>query len=1186
MSQVSIGAPLAPTGSNWSAWYQSESLIVNPGTTRTVTLDFSIIAGFPASFNNGGSTGMSPFTVEIRYFNGTEFITESVPFAPSDIEQPHTITIREGSSTISIRANTGPGVALAQEIEVSNAQDIDFGLPNSEGLLELGGNDDYADWVDDILDNLGNPLEALRGGLPDWVQDALDDFGSSERIGTPLVLDLDGDGIELAALNGTGSVYWDIDLDGFAEATGWTTGGDGLLAIDTNEDGVINDHSELFGDQNGSSNGFTALAAYDSNTDGYITSADTQFTDLLVWVDGNADGYSQNTELHTLTTLGITSINLAYSNVNYAISGNQIKQESTFTINGNTRTIVDAWLAYDNANTVYTEDYTLDARTLFLPSLRGYGGLPDLHIAMSLDEDLLEMVQEIATEDAESILSDTIYLKNRLEDILLQWAGVEGVNPTSRGAYVDARHLEFLEKMFGHEWLNFMSNANPDNPQGLAIEKQFDHVFAQLSAHVLMQTDAKLIFDENAAYNIVTGNAENIDISYMWFSSEYSSLTNTNSTNDTYFYNDGDGNDVIYESGGADRLVFGSDIAVEDVRLWKTGNDLFLYVGASSILLYNQFYANYLVENLVWADGTVLDLSGGVTFTGTSSAETVEGTANGDTLQGLAGNDTLQAYQGNDTLIGGGGDDGLYGNTGDDTYLWTIGDGNDTIYEGGTGTDKIAFGAGIDVEDVRLWKNGQDLFLYVGASSIRIAEHFNSNLQYRIEGAEFADSTVVGLTSNLTFTGTSSAEAVEGTANADTLKGLAGNDTLQAYQGNDTLIGGAGDDGLYGHLGDDTYVWNTGDGNDTIYEGGTGNDKILFGAGIEVEDVRLWINGQDLILYVGGNSITVSSHFNSNLQYRVESAVFADSAVVNLASNLTFTGTSSAETVYGTANADTLYGLAGNDSLMANQGNDTLIGGTGDDGLYGSAGDDAYVWNSGDGNDTIYDSGSGTDKIVFGAGIDVEDVRFWKSGNALILYVGSETIYVDNHYNGTQYRLETAEFANSTTLDLVNNLSLTGTSAGENVDGSANADQLYGLGGNDYLYGYNGNDALYGGAGTDTLNGGGGVDTFAWKSADIDGSLDTISDFSKSAGEKIDVSDVLDVAGYDPLTDVLTNFLQITEGASSTTFWIDTTGTGTFNSTADFAVLTGVTDILAGGNGSTSTLTDLQNLISNGTLVA
>lgn len=258
--------------------------------------------------------------------------------------------------------------------------DVFFGYPAIENFI---------DTPQDVLEQFGRGMWTLGqagGGLKNigvWIPYVLEPFDLSKLWASPLVLDLDGDGVELAALNGTGSVYWDIDVDGMGEASGWVTGGDGLLCVDLNEDGVINDHAELFGDQTGAANGFAALAAYDSNSDGYITSADTNWDKLLVWVDENADGRSQASELHTLDDLNITSIDLDYDDVNYTISGNEIKQASTFTIDGNTRDIVDAWFAYDNVNTVYTGDFTLDPRVLFLPTLRGYGNLPDLHIAMS-----------------------------------------------------------------------------------------------------------------------------------------------------------------------------------------------------------------------------------------------------------------------------------------------------------------------------------------------------------------------------------------------------------------------------------------------------------------------------------------------------------------------------------------------------------------------------------------------------------------------------------------------------------------------------------------------------------------------------------------------------------------------------------------------------------------------------------
>ncbi|MGH1378993.1 MAG: DUF6973 domain-containing protein, partial [Alphaproteobacteria bacterium] len=287
--------------------------------------------------------------------------------------------------------------------------------------------------------------------LPQWIDDLLDDWGVAKAEGSPLVLDLDGNGIDLASVLGTDAVYWDIDQDGFAEKSGWISGGDGLLAIDLNSDGVINNHGELFGTD--TTDGFTILSAYDTNTDGSIDVNDSQFSDLLVWVDANADGYSQSNELFSLTDLGITSINLNANLVDYYISDNHITHESTFTINGQTQAIVDAWFAYDNVNSHYQEDYTIDARTLFLPTLRGFGDVKDLHVAMSMDETLLLMVQEVATADVATLFDPAFDLSSKFEDILFRWAGVEAVDPDGRGIYVDGQELAFLESFFGETYL-------------------------------------------------------------------------------------------------------------------------------------------------------------------------------------------------------------------------------------------------------------------------------------------------------------------------------------------------------------------------------------------------------------------------------------------------------------------------------------------------------------------------------------------------------------------------------------------------------------------------------------------------------------------------------------------------------------------------------------------------------------
>lgn len=84
--------------------------------------------------------------------------------------------------------------------------------------------------------------------------------------------------------------FFDLDADGKKEEISFAGKGSGFLALDKNEDGTINDGSELFGTQSG--DGFKDLARYDEDGNGWIDENDSIFSRLKVWTkDSEGNDY-------------------------------------------------------------------------------------------------------------------------------------------------------------------------------------------------------------------------------------------------------------------------------------------------------------------------------------------------------------------------------------------------------------------------------------------------------------------------------------------------------------------------------------------------------------------------------------------------------------------------------------------------------------------------------------------------------------------------------------------------------------------------------------------------------------------------------------------------------------------------------------------------------------------------------
>ena len=129
--------------------------------------------------------------------------------------------------------------------------------------------------------------------------------------GKPVVLDLDGDGVELIELDDSAAFY-DIHGTGYRQHLSWAAADDGILAYDRDEDGVIAERGEISFVEylEGARTDLEGLRHFDTNGDGVLDAADAQWGKFRVWQDADGDGVSDEGELRTLEEAGIRSISL------------------------------------------------------------------------------------------------------------------------------------------------------------------------------------------------------------------------------------------------------------------------------------------------------------------------------------------------------------------------------------------------------------------------------------------------------------------------------------------------------------------------------------------------------------------------------------------------------------------------------------------------------------------------------------------------------------------------------------------------------------------------------------------------------------------------------------------------------------------------------------------------------------
>ena len=881
----------------------------------------------------------------------------------------------------------------------------------------------------------------------------------------PLILDLDGDGLEITPLSK--GVLFDANGDTIKTGTAWAAADDGMLVWDRNGNGLIDSGAELFGDETvltsgpnagkKAANGFVALAELDSNADGKFDLSDAQYATLRVWRDLNQDGISQAGELKSLADTGVKSINLTSAASNASYPDAILAQSGSYTRADDSSGQAGSFILAQNNFVRQFAPIAISAQAKAVANIGGSGWVRDLQAAATQSPELIGLFNQVkhaTTRDG---------YQHAVGALMQAWGNDSGYNSASKQALAEGYGLILSDPLDDQErgWMDVAIKA------GVAERSAFRTTLSgtELSKFDAMRERMVGGLERVQAYEAFTG--------YTFLDWAQVKGDALNWDQFQRLFNSGGGRipviveiemslrEIMFQNRNATVSSQGGYIRVT-IPVPTNGTP---QVDSLWARLLDDAQANLLPVMRLNSYVDQIDLR--ISEAGT----TFDFTRMNASLAALA---STNAYEGAALLL----------------------------------DFNKAFGASF----APLGWNGADQIVALAlraATEPAVAQAF-ADVGYNVmTGAASA-----GTAGRDIYAGDSAGNTFQAALGADILDGKGGNDTLYGGAGDDLLIGGTGNDVLNGGSGNNVYVFGAGDGQDMIeasYDTAAAKASIVqFRAGISASSVAVKRSGSDLILSVAGSSDTITVQYffysdsPSNTYNPVQEVRFADGTRWS-AQELTrqaMVGTGAADQLRGAVGADLLLGGAGADTLYGMAGNDVLDGGAGNDYLQGDAGADIYRFTRGCGQDVINNyeaiegNGNGAkpvDAIVFGPGIAPGDIvltRNWYGDLTLSIAGGSDSVTISNYFSNdgaTSYAVDEIRFADNTVWRVaeVKARALLANEAGSTLFGFESDDVIAGAVGNDVVYarsgndsvdGNGGNDGLYGEAGNDVLRGGAGRD--------------------------------------------------------------------------------------------------------------
>lgn len=930
----------------------------------------------------------------------------------------------------------------------------------------------------------------------------------------PIILDLDGNGIEITPLSQ--GVQFDANGDLIKTGTAWAGKNDGILVWDRNKNGLIDSGQELFGDEtllaNGKKalHGFEALAELDTGSlqkvqtivetddgqivveeekiigmnDGIFDKNDSAFKDVRIWIDENQDGISQTNELKTFDELNIQSIKIQSNQVNINYNDAILVQNGTFTrTDGSSGQAGSFILAQNNFDRTFIP-LELSQESLNVFDINGSGWVRDFREAVTQSPTLIPYYQNVRNS------STSIEFEKAISKLLSEWANQSNYTSAGDMALISGYGLILSDPMDEQEksWMDVAIKANAIDRN--SFRATLNEV--ELEKFDLMRERMIGDLDKLYAYEAFTGHTF-----LNWNQVQADALN--------YIAR------VVENSGGRpiEVMVPLSQLIQETQNGFLSIKEGFIRVNIP--LPHLEMLWDRLVKDAVSNLKVPLKLSKYIELIDSDFGFETTETDFSQLNHKLSLLSDTDAFEG--TLL----------------FL--------EFYQ--------VYGAKLN----ELGWNGNELLLDTLNSSTTNIEVKNAFIKfgYKINGSEGAvneSEIFIGNELDNQYFGGSYTDVISGGSGNDYLRGYLGDDiifgglgddNLGGDDGDDILIGGVGNDFIVGGNGSDTYYFSLGDGVDVIdsYDyGNNKNDKIIFTSGVSSNNTQLERENDNLIIkYSNTDQVTIRQFFNIDgaSENRIDSIQFSDRVIWNVdkikskvlvptdsndiirgyISNDILKGLNGNDTIYGNAGNDHISGGAGNDrleggegddQLEGDEGNDTLIGGSGNDILNGNQGNDIFL--GGDGNDVYrFNLGWGVDQInyEFKVSNDVDTIDFVGiyPTDLIIRKVGQDMV-ISHRVTGDQLLIQSQfdkyisnkpiqfiHFDDETNwnLDDLNVLAVKGTELEDVIEGTTEHDVIHAGSGNDIINGSilsNENPEaqyfIYGGDGDDKINGAGYLD--------------------------------------------------------------------------------------------------------------